>query len=301
MNPAPNAISPIPGRTSVFIPWAGTDAIPSPAVEGWFLLTGLLGPLLPGKGTGLLLGIVGTLLCLLSILLYVLRKRLPPLQGSGPKRYWLNLHILLGTLGPLLLIGHAHSQLLGIKGLVNLALWATVISGFLARFLATRCAVARTRRLRLLEELNARYDWNHTAALFFLSRAQRQRLQQILQEDPLDQPPQVEQMVRYFFRDLQILWVLKRATQKGYPLPDKRRCKHSPAQFSGELDSPGHFRAPPEAFSKHLILQRNLLLLNIYETSAPFWTAVHTGLSIGFLLFLNLHIAVVLLFAPQFH
>jgi hypothetical protein len=224
-----------------------------------------------------------------------------PLRGSGPKRYWLHLHILLGTLGPLLVIGHAHGQLLGIKGLVNLALWATVISGFLARFLATRCAVARTRRLRLLEELNARYDWNHTAELFFLSRTQQQRLQQILQEDPLDQPPQMEQMVRYFLRDLQILRVLKRATRKGYPLPDKRRSERSPALLNGELDSPGRFRAPPEACSEHLILQRNLLLLNIYEIGAPFWIAVHTGLSVGFLLFLNLHIAVVLLFAPQFH
>lgn len=296
--------------------------MPSLSAEDWLPLIVQLKQIAPGNGVGLLLGMVGTLFCLLSILLYILRKRLSPFQSAGPKRYWLNLHILLGTVGPLLVAGHAQNHLLGFKGLANLAMWGTVVSGLLARYFATGWAAAKARRLQMLKSLEARYNWKTGNALFFLRPAQRRRLQESMQQDPLGQSPGLGLLISGFFMDLQLLWELRRATRmvlRGQKLPGDRRrdnC-HSNDRRSAEGRSDDRHRAEsgqpveverragsrsrslPEAFRETLILQRNLLLLGIHEASTPFWLSIHTGLGIGFLLFLNLHIIVAILFAPE--
>ncbi len=271
-------------------------------------LAGSLAQAAPGQGLGLRLGIAGALLCVLSVALYTPRNRLTSLQGAGPKRYWLNLHILLGAAGPLLVAGHAHLQLLGFKGLANLAMWGTVFSGVLARFLTTRTASARHWREQLLKELEDRFAWDDEEALFFLRPAQRRRTRQALREGFGAQPMGPGRMVLLFFRDLQVLWALTRASRRLHQgmqlLPgDRRRAeRRQEAVGQGEVDGrrSGERRVPPEAFRARLILRRNLLLLNIYEASAPFWIAVHSGFTLAFLLFLNLHMAVALLFKPQF-
>ncbi len=302
----------------------------SQLVDYWYLVAGQLQP---GKGAGLLLGIVGTLLCLLSVVLYSPRKRLAPFQHIGAKRHWLSLHILLGTIGPLLIAGHARHHLLGIKGLVNLAMWGVVVSGLLARYLATSLTVAKTRRLQLLKELTTRYHWESGETLYFLRPAQRRRLLESMRTSPLDQSPGLWRLVQCFFLDLQLLWDLQQAARmvrRGEKLPGDRRRgdrrntdrragerrraerqgderRSEDRRYGGREQSakgakPGGIRRSkslPEAFRKTLVLQRNLLLLGIHEASAPFWISIHTGLSIGFLLFLNLHIVVAILFSPQ--
>ena len=80
---------------------------------------------------------------------------------------------------------------------------------------------------------------------------------------------------------------------------DRRRADRSGPPGKGEESGYGRFRSLPEAFKETLILQRNLLLLGIHEASVPFWISIHIGLSAGFLLFLNLHIAVAILFSPD--
>lgn len=92
----------------------------------------------PTDGLGYALGITGGSLMLL-LLLYPLRKRLRLMQGWGPVKYWFQMHMLLGILGPVLVIFHSNFQLGSTNS--NLALVSMLIvagSGIIGRFLYTK-------------------------------------------------------------------------------------------------------------------------------------------------------------------
>jgi hypothetical protein len=66
--------------------------------------------LTPVSGTGYWLGIVGSSLMLL-LLLYPLRKRMRSLRVIGSVTFWFNAHMILGVLGPVLIMWHANFKL----------------------------------------------------------------------------------------------------------------------------------------------------------------------------------------------
>jgi hypothetical protein len=77
-------------------------------VAGWLLRD--LKLINPEQGVGYWLGIIGGSL-MLSLLLYPLRKRVRLLHRLGSTRSWFRLHMILGLLGPLLILYHCNFQL----------------------------------------------------------------------------------------------------------------------------------------------------------------------------------------------
>jgi hypothetical protein len=72
-------------------------------LRGWDYIT-------PENGTGYWLGIVGGSM-MLVLLLYPLRKRIKVLRFLGDTSHWFRIHMILGVLGPLLVLYHANFQL----------------------------------------------------------------------------------------------------------------------------------------------------------------------------------------------
>jgi hypothetical protein len=64
----------------------------------------------PGNGVGYWLGIVGGSMMLI-LLLYPLRKRIGVLRFLGSTSHWFRAHMILGMLGPLLVLYHSNFQL----------------------------------------------------------------------------------------------------------------------------------------------------------------------------------------------
>ncbi len=64
----------------------------------------------PGDGLGYWLGIFGSSM-MLSLLLYPYRKRIKPLQILGTTTQWFRSHMILGLVGPLLVLYHCNFQL----------------------------------------------------------------------------------------------------------------------------------------------------------------------------------------------
>jgi hypothetical protein len=96
----------------------------------------------PGGSTGLMLGVVGSSMMVL-MLVYSLRKRVRAFGRLGPLNRWLDVHIYLGTVGPLLVVLHSSFK---VKGLVALSFWSMVavaLSGVLGRYLYLQ--IPRTR------------------------------------------------------------------------------------------------------------------------------------------------------------
>ena len=108
-----------------------------------------------GSLVGHLMGVVGFTLMLLTETLYSLRKRAMR-RPRGSMRVWLRAHIVMGIVGPYLVLLHAAWTFNGLAGALSLLTAIVVVSGFIGRYIYT--AVPRTADGAVIEarELNAR-------------------------------------------------------------------------------------------------------------------------------------------------
>jgi hypothetical protein len=92
----------------------------------------------PETGMGYILGIVGGSMMIL-LLIYPLRKRMQALAPIGSVKLWFNIHMVLGVLGPLLVLFHANFRTGATNS--NVALWCMLLvsgSGLIGRYFYTR-------------------------------------------------------------------------------------------------------------------------------------------------------------------
>ena len=81
------------------------------------------------------LGIVGSSLILIGVIMYMVRKRFRSLARFGALKYWLEFHIFLCTLGPIMVLFHTAFKF---GGIVSISFWsmvAVVVSGIIGRFI----------------------------------------------------------------------------------------------------------------------------------------------------------------------
>ncbi|MGA1823726.1 MAG: hypothetical protein ACMUIP_03610 [bacterium] len=79
------------------------------------------------------LGIVGAVLMLLCYALYSFRKKFEFLECLGSLAIWLEIHIFLGILGPILILFHSAFKFNGIVGIAFWSMVIVVISGIFGR------------------------------------------------------------------------------------------------------------------------------------------------------------------------
>lgn len=124
------------------------------------------------------LGIIGTLLMVMTETLYSLRKRTRLLNWAGPVRRWLSIHIITGLVGPFLVLMHTGLQFRGLAG-VTFGLTVVVVgSGFIGRYLYTA----------LQQQLGTR------AQTFQVLEGETAQVQAYLQQMEADKPDQVRQI-----------------------------------------------------------------------------------------------------------
>jgi len=127
-----------------------SSGAPFLGLSGW-LLTLLVAALLyvgwinsaervwtPEQGLGYALGIVGGSMMLL-LLLYSLRKRVKWMRNLMSVKFWFQLHMLFGVLGPTLVVLHTNFELGSLNGRVALFSMLLVAgSGVIGRYIYTR-------------------------------------------------------------------------------------------------------------------------------------------------------------------
>ncbi len=106
----------------------------------------------PEHGLGYLLGIVGSVFMLI-LLGYPLRKRFSALRGLGRLPGWLKFHMLLGILGPALILFHANFRLGATNSNVALLTMLIVVtSGIVGRYIYGKTHNRLSGELRSLQE-----------------------------------------------------------------------------------------------------------------------------------------------------
>jgi TRAP-type C4-dicarboxylate transport system permease small subunit len=89
----------------------------------------------PSGALGHGLGIIGTFLILFGVFSYMARKRMKSLRTFGILKYWLEFHIFLCTLGPIMVLFHTAFKF---GGIVSVSFWSmvgVVLSGVIGRFI----------------------------------------------------------------------------------------------------------------------------------------------------------------------
>ena len=126
-------------------------ALAAALVTGWLYRDE--GHLTPEDGLGYWLGIVGAGAMLL-LLLYPLRKRMRMLRDLGSVSGWFRLHMVLGLIGPALIVFHSNFKLGSLNS--NVALFSMLIvaaSGLIGRYLYGRIHLGLYGRRAEIEEL----------------------------------------------------------------------------------------------------------------------------------------------------
>lgn len=108
----------------------------------------------PSGFLGHTLGILGSLLMLVGVSTYMLRKRISKFSRIGVLKYWLEFHIFLCTLGPILVLYHTAFKF---GGLVAVSFWsmiAVVLSGVIGRYIYLQIPRTIEGREMNLNEIN---------------------------------------------------------------------------------------------------------------------------------------------------
>ena len=80
-------------------------------------------------------GIIGTLMLIVGVSIYMIRKRSRKLYTFGYLKHWLEFHIFLCTVGPILVLYHTSFKF---GGIVSVSFWSmvlVVLSGIIGRFI----------------------------------------------------------------------------------------------------------------------------------------------------------------------
>ncbi len=108
------------------------------ALGGVIAIAGFMSPkefITPESGIGYYLGITGSLM-MVVMLIYPVRKRVRSLRVIGSVKAWFRAHMLLGVVGPTLIIVHTNFSLGSTNGQVALFCMIIVsLSGFIGRYL----------------------------------------------------------------------------------------------------------------------------------------------------------------------
>ena len=101
------------------------------------------------------LGIVGTLLILIGVFGYIAKKRYKFLARLGRLKYWLEFHIFLCTLGPIMVLFHTAFKF---GGIVSISFWsmvAVVASGVIGRYIYIQIPHTEEGKEMSLDEVKA--------------------------------------------------------------------------------------------------------------------------------------------------
>ncbi len=93
------------------------------------------------KPNGLLghgMGIIGSVSMVAGVSIYMLRKRMRSLVRLGKLKHWLEFHIFLCTLGPILVLFHTSFKVGGVVAISFWSMMAVVLSGVIGRFIYIR-------------------------------------------------------------------------------------------------------------------------------------------------------------------
>ena len=229
--------------------------------------------LIAKSGTGYLLGILGGL-TMLMLLLYPLRKKVRFMHDFGSLKHWFRVHMIMGIIGPVLIIFHTNFKFGSINSTVVLVLMILVtISGLVGRYIYIKIHYGLYGKRATLEGLRDERETNRDSLAVVLGYAPklRQRLQ-VFESTVLSPPTGVMQSVKRLlivnlwrgWIHLMLLIGLRKALKvvakrSGWTVTEKRQ----------------HAEFARRRIRTHLDLVRKIAEFGFYEKLFSLWHLFH--------------------------
>jgi hypothetical protein len=226
------------------------------------------------------MGIAGSSFIIIGIISYMARKRYRFLSRLGILKHWLEFHIFLCTLGPILILFHTAYKF---GGLVAISFWSMVavfLSGIIGRFIYIQIPRSiEGRELSLIEVAAMKSDvagiirtsYNLDAESYDILTASIKKKVEIHQQNPL---------VRYILKyidDRKSLHLVKGVLKKNnLPAAENKKV----------LD----------LVKNDISLNRRIERLDTMQNLFKYWHVAHLPFALIMLIIMTIHVAVTIVF-----
>jgi hypothetical protein len=227
-------------------------------------------------------GIIGTLMMIIGVAIYMIRKRVIKFLNFGYLKHWLELHIFLCTLGPVLVLYHTAFKF---GGIVSVSFWSmvlVVLSGIVGRFIYVQ--IPRTiegqemginaindLRVNLATKVSEAIDLDQKVMNDFQMLASPERYKDLTFLQALSFS------YKDFFRIKFLMWKIERIVNKaGLPKVIRKDILH--------------------AAKAEIVLSRRIALLRTFHKLFRYWHIVHLPFAITMFVIMLIHVGVTIAF-----
>lgn len=226
------------------------------------------------------LGVVGSLLIIIGVASYMIRKRRRSMYKYGKLKHWLEFHIFLCTLGPILILFHTAFKF---GGLVAISFWSMVavfLSGIIGRFIYIQIPRSIEGRELSLSEV----------------RGMRSEIEQLIVEEH-----QLDESTRNRIREVMgdraapagsfSLW----RGLRNY-VSDLRKISNIRMVLKAEGLSTSEQRKIITLVKKDISLNRKIRRLNVMQNLFKYWHVAHLPFAFVMLVIMIIHVVVTIRF-----
>ena len=243
---------------------------------------GLHRALKPNGVIGHGLGIIGSLMIIIGVSSYMIRKRVRRFIRLGLLKHWLEMHIFLCSVGPILVLYHTTFKFGGIVAVSFWSMIAVVISGVIGRFIyiqIPRSIQGQEYSLDELKSLNQDYT-DRLKIEFGLDDILIGKLE--------------------YFRNLQVQTKVNFFLISGLIIKDYFTNKKLISEIKKELIlrniKSSSVKEIVKLCNSKLILSRRISLLHSVHTIFKYWHIIHLPFAIIMMVIMMVHVGVAVAF-----
>jgi hypothetical protein len=233
----------------------------------------------PSGNIGLGYGVIGTLMMVVGVTGYSLRRRVRLLQRWGKLKTWLGVHIFLCTMGPFLILLHTTFKF---GGIVSIAFWsmtAVVLSGVFGRYVY----------VRIPKTLNGQF-----LSLQAIEERRQSMLHRIAERAHLPEE-EVESLIRTAKRPPPRGFLAAMAHSFWYDLTAGRTDRKLHDLLFRKGVPRGARATVVHLFREEMTLEHQVALLTPFQRLFKYWHLFHMPLAIVMLVVVLVHVSIALL------
>jgi len=224
------------------------------------------------------LGIIGTLLIIIGVLMYMIRKRSKKMARWGLLKHWLEFHIFLCTLGPIMVLFHTSFKFGGIVAISFWSMVAVFLSGVIGRFIYIQ--IPRTiegRELSLNEVVGMKSDVGSIIQSYNLDDASYHVIVDAVKEKRDESNNILANTFKNFLHDRKKLKNVKRVL-KINSVP-KQECVKVLNLVGNEIS-----------------LNRKIKRLSVMQNLFKYWHVAHLPFAIVMMIIMVIHVVITIVF-----
>jgi hypothetical protein len=229
------------------------------------------------------LGIIGTLLIVIGVFSYMARKRYRIFSRFGRLKYWLEFHIFLCVLGPIMILFHTAFKF---GGIVSISFWSMVVvvaSGVIGRYIylqIPRTIEGRELSLNEVKEMKSNVDTRIRKRYNLDEKSYNSILKYTNVTSLYKNENLIIRILSKHYEDINRIWGLKRSLRKN-KLSKKR------------------IRQVTKLVKHEISLSNRIERLQTMQRLFKYWHIAHLPFAVIMLVIMIIHVGITLAFGAR--